>query len=59
VIKIGVETFSTPKKAIFEGINPLVVTVIAREYRFAQSADDERLSPQLQQLHLILHGLQN
>jgi len=25
MIKIGVETFSTPEKAIFERINPLVV----------------------------------
>jgi hypothetical protein len=25
MIKIGVETFSTPEKAIFEPINPLIV----------------------------------
>jgi hypothetical protein len=30
MIKIGVENVSTPEKAIFEPINPLVVTVIAR-----------------------------
>jgi hypothetical protein len=40
MIKIGVENFSTPKKAIFERINPPIVTVIAREYRSARSADD-------------------
>jgi hypothetical protein len=40
MVKTGVEKFSTPEKAIFEGINPLVVTVIAREYRSARSADD-------------------
>jgi hypothetical protein len=30
MIKIRVENVSTPEKAIFESINPLVVTVIAR-----------------------------
>ena len=38
--KSGLKMFQPRKKAIFERINPLVVTVIGREHRFAQSADD-------------------